>query len=107
MFIVTGDFNQNKEYVDYTISLLLENDVEFKCFRRYKFFDIFNTCLLNKYPFYSLPKLPEKKTRMMLNISDRENKLNFYLNFLYNHSEIKETEEFNRFINEFNFVSFY
>ncbi len=104
--LVQGDFNNDKDYIDYTINLVLENELEFKCFRRYRFFDMFNICLMKKYPFYAIPKLPEKKVKnLLLNTADREKKLNFYLNYLYNHPELKNTDEFLEFVGEFSFVS--
>ena len=106
--LIVGDFNNNKEFIDYNISVINDNDVEFKCFRRYRYFDKLNNILLNKYPFYAIPKLPEKKMRnLLLNTTERENKLNFYLNYLYRHEELRKTDEFTQFIDEFNFVSIY
>jgi len=103
--LIMGDFNKSKDYVDYNISFLSEKDMEFKCFRRYKFFDMMDTCLINKYPYYAIPKLPEKKLKnILLNTSDREKKLGFYLNYLYNHEELNKTEEFQQFVGEFTFV---
>ena len=106
VFLVSGDFNKSKEYVDYTISLILENDIELKCFRRYSLFRTFNQCLVNKYPYYAIPKLPKKEViNFLLNTAERERKLNFYINYLCKHYDLKDTPEFSHFIREFNFVS--
>jgi len=68
---------------------------------------MFHNCLLNKYPFYAIPKLPAKRMKnILLNTSERERKLNFYINYLNKHEELRKTEEFTQFVGEFTFVSF-
>ena len=81
--------------------MLSENDVVLKCYRKEINFHLFNNCLKNKYPYLALPRLNENKE---VSLNKREQNLNSYLNLLYTNSQIKQTPEFNHFINEFNYV---
>lgn len=104
-YIVQGDFNNSKEYVDYCINRVLESDLEFKCFRRFNYFYAFHNYIITKYPYYAIPSLPDKKVHY--DTSEREKKLNLYINYLNKHEELKESNELELFLGEFTFVSYY
>jgi hypothetical protein len=80
-----------------------------KCYRRYKHFWLLNEKLKKTYPYIIIPRLPPQK-----NISkilspdkifddDRLAQLNFYLNFLFLHENLKKTKEFFKFVENVTF----
>ena len=77
-----------------------------KSYRRYKHFFLLNEKLKKTYPYIIIPRLPPQK-----NISkiiypdkvfedDRLAQLNFYINFIFLHQNLKKTKEFFKFIED-------
>jgi hypothetical protein len=77
-----------------------------KCYRRYKHFYLLHERLKKKYPYIIIPKLPPQKDFSKIIISDkifdeeRLNQLNFYLNFINSHENLRKTKEFYKFTEE-------
>ena len=70
--------------------------------------------MIGKYPFYIIPKHPEKINEIQkildTNSDYREKRLkdlNCYLNYLAKHPIIQNTEEFKLFVGMFDFVRMY
>ena len=96
----------------YEISLTDEKNAEkIKCFRRYSNFVKLDKKLRDHYPYYIIPELPPKNPLLKIkNPSDqefyqtREKGLNFYLNSLFNKSNLSNTLFFKKFLNDPEFV---
>ena len=77
-----------------------------KCYRRFKHFSLLNERLKKKYPYIIIPKLPPPKDFSQIIISDkvfdedRLYQLNFYLNFMFCHENLRKTKEFYKFTEE-------
>jgi hypothetical protein len=77
-----------------------------KCYRRYKHFYLLHEKLKKKYPYIIIPKLPPQKNISKIIMSDnvfdedRLQQLNFYINFINSHENLKKTKEFYKFIEE-------
>lgn len=98
---------------NYEILMSYELDEkQIKCYRRYKNFAAFDKCLRDKYPYYIIPKLTEKSALSKLFSNEdffrkRKTQLNFYLNYLMNHTYISQTEEYQKFISDSDFDETY
>ena len=75
-----------------------------KCYRRFKHFWLLNEKLKKTYPYIIIPRLPPNKNISKI-ISpdkifddDRLAQLNFYINFLFLHKNLKKTKEFFKFV---------
>ena len=99
----------------YEISFINSANVKsIKCYRRFKHFQLLNEKLKKTYPYIIIPKLPPNKNLSKM-ISpdkifedDRKAQLNFYINFLFLHENLKKTKEFIKFIETSKFdVAFY
>ena len=106
--------NEKEEIVDflgshkvYEILYMRSNgDKEIKCSRRYDNFYQFHQKLKKKYPYIIIPNLtPKKNLLVSVSFEKRRLQLIFYLNFIGRHSQLKETKEFLKFINDPNFDS--
>ena len=75
-----------------------------KCYRRFKHFQLLNEKLKKTYPYIIIPKLPPNKNISKMISPDKifeDNRLaqlNFYINFLFLHENLKKTKEFIKFI---------
>ena len=75
-----------------------------KCYRRFKHFQLLNEKLKKTYPYIIIPKLPPNKniSKMIspdkIFEDDRLAQLNFYINVLFLHENLKKTKEFIKFI---------
>ena len=104
-------------YKTYEISIINYNNIEggkkILCFRRYKNFNVLHQRLSDKYSSYIIPKLIEKSyTNKILNKDEdfyitRKKQLNYYINYLYDHHFLKNTEEFKKFITDPEFDEYF
>ena len=106
--------NEKEEIVDFLgshkvyelIYMRSNGDKEIKCYRRYDNFYQFHQKLKKKYPYIIIPNLtPKKNLLVSVSFEKRRLQLIFYLNFIGRHSQLKETREFIKFINDPNFDS--
>ena len=80
-----------------------------KTYRRFKHFWLLNEKLKKTYPYIIIPCLPpQKNISKMLSTDkvfddDRLAQLNFYINFLFLHENLKKTKEFFKFIEDAEF----
>ena len=76
------------------------------CYRRYKDFDKFYNTLKIRYPHFIFPRLSEKTNLVKNNkffsdpefIENRRKELQYFMNQLYLHEELGNTEEFKKFL---------
>lgn len=108
--------NEKEEIVDFlgthkiyeVIYMKSNGDKEIKCYRRYDNFFQFHQKLKKKYPYIIIPNLtPKKNLLVSVSFEKRRLQLIFYLNFIGRHSQLKETKEFLKFINDPNFDSYF
>ena len=84
-----------------------------KCYRRYKHFWLLNEKLKKTYPYIIIPRLPPEKNISKILFpdkvfdDDRLAQLNFYINFLFLHKNLKKTKEFFKFVDNPSFDLFY
>ena len=77
-----------------------------KCYRRFRHFSLLHERLKTKYPYIIIPKLPPQKDFSKIIASDkifeeeRLYQLNFYLNFIFSHENLRNTKEFFKFTEE-------
>jgi len=75
-----------------------------KCYRRFKHFWLLNEKLKKTYPYIIIPRLPPNKDISKILSpdkifdDDRLAQLNFYINFLFLHENLKKTKEFFKFV---------
>ena len=111
-YFIINEIEDKKNYVGnpnilYEICFVNSaNDKIIKCNRKYKHFYLLNELLKKKYPYIIIPQLPPRKNVSQIIISDRtldENRLyqlNFYINFIFYHENLRNTKEFFKFIEE-------
>ena len=96
-------------YRIYKIKEHLNNETKIKCERRYNQFDKFYNRITKNFPWAIIPVLVEKlKFNKIVTFDEhyykkRQIHLNYFLKYLSEHNEIKETREFNKFIRDTNF----
>ena len=89
------------------------NSKSIKCYRRFKHFWLLNEKLKKTYPYIIIPCLPPQKNISKILSTDkvfdddRLAQLNFYINFLFLHENLKKTKEFFKFVEDSNFDLFY
>ena len=96
-------------YRIYRIKEKKNNETIIKCERRYNQFDKFYNRIIRNYPWVIIPELVEKLkldkfvTLDENNYRKRQIHLNYFLKYISEHEDIKETKEFNKFIRDTNF----
>ena len=100
-----------ENYRNYEISYIDDkNTKKIKCYRRFSNFDMLNLKLREKFPFVIIPSLPKKNYAVkIINLTgefylNRGRELNFYLNYIFNHEILKNSNEFLKFLNDADFV---
>jgi len=82
-----------------------------KCYRRFSNFDALNLKLREKFPYIIIPSLPKKmgmNVKQLIKVeedfySSRTRHLKSYLNYIFNHEALKDSVEFNKFLNNAEF----
>jgi hypothetical protein len=106
-------FNKNENFRNYEISLMDEkNERKIKCYRRFSNFDSLNLKIREKYPYIILPSLPKKNYKVkLINVEEefyesRTRYLRTYINYIFRHEVLKDSIEFNKFLNDAEFVNY-
>ena len=102
--------SKHKGYIVYEISRIENNKKKILCYRRYDNFSKFYEVLKIRYPHYIFPKLSPKKITVKIKVIDeqeflekRRYELQFFINEIYNHKDIKKGEEIKKFLYGGNF----
>lgn len=102
---------KNEGFRNYEISFInMNEDKIIKSYRRFSNFDSFHKKLKEKYPYVIIPSLPEKNyATKIIHLSEdfyenRLQELNFYINYIYKHDILKNSNEFLKFLNDTQFV---
>lgn len=88
------------------------SDNKIKCERRYNDFYLLYSRLQRLFPFMIIPELEKNILSKLIKIDEnffvkRKNQLNLFLKYIFEHSELKETKEFKKFIRDPNFDNNY
>ncbi len=102
---------KNEGFRNYEISFINMNEEKIiKCYRRFSNFDSLHKKLKEKYPYVIIPSLPQKNyATKIINLGEdfyenRLQELNFYINYIYKHEILKNSNEFMKFLNDTQFV---
>lgn len=104
---------KNEGFRNYEISYINSNEEKIiKCYRRFSNFDSLHKKLKEKYSYVIIPSLPQKNyATKIINLGEdfyenRLQELNFYMNYIYKHEILKNSNEFVKFLNDTQFVYF-
>jgi hypothetical protein len=111
-YLSVEDKGYKKEsFRNYEISLIDEkNEKNIKCYRRFSHFDALNIKLRDKFPFLIIPSLPKKNYKVkIIKVEEefyyeRKRRLMSYINYIFKHEILKNSLEFNKFLNDAEFV---